>query len=115
MNAYFTEKELAKLPKWAQRTITTLEANEKYYKRKVAEMIGRGEADSNVTVDISEEYNLPHNSDVIFWINREKRDSISAHFSAMDDPSELRISATGTTRLVIRPISSNVIVVTTKR
>jgi len=116
MNEYFTEEELAKLPKWAQQRITTLEANKKYYKNQVAEMIGKGKAGSNVTVDISEEYNLPNNSDVVFWINCEKRDGISLFSnSAIDDPSELRISATGTTRLVIKPISSNVIVVTTKR
>jgi hypothetical protein len=102
------EHDVSKLPQWAQRKISTADANKKYYEQKIRELGGEVESDTHIRRGIDkEDIPLPAGTMVVF--TTEDGDEISACV----DSDGVRVRGTGLSSgcIEVLPQASNSVVV----
>ncbi len=102
--------KIENLPKWAQRLITKLERDREYYQRKVNEMAGEVDHDTNTEIrTLDENIRLPNDSRIVFTIlgatrRRSREEGIRVSVNVKD--GELILMA-HEDALAFVPLSSN--------
>ena len=111
----YTEKQFARLPKWAQVEITRLNNNLEYAERRVREVEGKDE--TNVFIDtMMDKIPLPKDSQICFKDETGAEYAVRAHRSAEQGRVGLHVSVLhcgerGFGVLGIFPHASNVVTI----
>jgi hypothetical protein len=104
-------EDVTKLPKWAQQRITTLQANEEYWRRKALEAASAGDG-TNTTIynyhrDGEEVLGLPNNTTIRFKVGK-------ARINVRVDGDKLDVRSDGDP-LLVKPWACNAVTVTTEK